>query len=76
MAGGIERPILKFSYEAVFVVKLPFDVEGLLKALFIFLASVKSPVGVFLAAGNDSYHAIILPYFFIYSLDAVSLIKT
>ena len=63
VASGVEGPVFEFGNEAVFVIKLPFDIEGLTEALFVFLASFQGPVGVFLAAGDDSYHAIILPCF-------------
>lgn len=56
VTSGVERPIREFGDESVFVVKLPFDVEWFTEAFLVLTDSFFGPIGVFLAAGDDSDH--------------------
>ena len=60
VASGVERPIREFGDEAVFIVKLPFDIEWFTETFLVLTDSFFGPIGVFLAASDDSDHELII----------------
>lgn len=56
VTSGIERPARELVNEAVFIVKLPFDIEWFTETFLVLTDSFFGPIGVFLAASDDSDH--------------------